>query len=127
MSEIPLHSLRQSRHARAGYTPLHNGDPGDNDDRDNGHQRETPAMRAAVRAAAASSSVNRKGKRRERYAVDAEEEETLLGGAVHEDGDFQDDGREAQAARDSSSSVRYTESHCGAFHSAQSAEVGLVA
>ena len=59
--------------------------------------------------------------------VDAEEEETLLGGAVHEDGDFQDDGREAQAVRDSSSSVRYTESHCGAFHSTQSAEVGLVA
>ena len=54
-------------------------------------------MQAAVRAAVTTSgSVSRKGKRRERYADDPEEEETLLGDASHEDGEFRDDEREEQ-------------------------------
>ncbi|OSD00700.1 aminophospholipid-transporting P-type ATPase [Trametes coccinea BRFM310] len=83
MSEIPLHTFGRSRKSRAGYTPLHNGEPGDEEDASN--------MRAGVRAAVASSSVNRKAKRRERYADEPEEEATLLGDASHEDSEFRED------------------------------------
>ncbi|KAI9058692.1 aminophospholipid-transporting P-type ATPase [Trametes sanguinea] len=96
MSEIPLHTFGRSRKSRAGYTPLHNGEPGDEEDGDN--------MRAGVRAAVASSSVNRKGKRRERYADEPEEEATLLGDASHEDGEFRED--EPQTTRRAPSSTR---------------------
>lgn len=87
MSEIPLNTFGRSRKSRrAGYTPLHSGEPEDDE------------MRAGVRAAASSASVNRKGKRRERerYADDPEEETTLLGDASHEDeeGAFRDDEHE---------------------------------
>ena len=103
MSDIPLHTFGRSRKSRAGYTPLHNGDPGD-DVHGNGinglasSDNNGRNMQAAVRAAVNSSgSVNRKGKRRERYADDPEEEETtLLGDASHEDGEFRDDEREEQ-------------------------------
>ena len=102
MSEIPLHTFGRSRKSRAGYTPLHNGDPGD-DVHGNGTNGLASSnnngrnMQAAVRAAVTTSgSVSRKGKRRERYADDPEEEETLLGDASHEDGEFRDDEREEQ-------------------------------
>ncbi|KAI0369507.1 protein transporter [Pilatotrama ljubarskyi] len=93
MSEIPLHTFGRSRKSRAGYTQLHNGEPGDEEDGN---------MRAGVRAAASSASVNRKGKRRERYADDPEEEATLLGDASHEEGAFRNDEPE-EPRRDSSS------------------------
>ncbi|CDO76004.1 hypothetical protein BN946_scf184780.g11 [Trametes cinnabarina] len=96
MSEIPLHTFGRSRKSRAGYTPLHNGEPGDEEDSGN--------MRAGVRAAAASSSVNRKGKRRERYADEPEEEATLLGDASHEEGEFRED--EPQSTRREPSTSR---------------------
>ncbi|THH33355.1 hypothetical protein EUX98_g813 [Antrodiella citrinella] len=43
-----------------------------------------------VAASASSSRLNRKGKRRERYDVDPEEEATLLGGDEHRDAGFHD-------------------------------------
>ncbi|KAL1943316.1 hypothetical protein VTO73DRAFT_4391 [Trametes versicolor] len=97
MSEIPLNTFGRSRKSRrAGYTPLHSGEPEDDE------------MRTGVRAAASSASVNRKGKRRERerYADDPEEETTLLGDASHEDeeGAFRDD--EHEEPRRASSSQR---------------------
>ncbi|KAI0354190.1 protein transporter [Trametes cingulata] len=95
MSEIPLHTFGRSRKSRAGYTQLHNGEPGDEEDGN---------MRAGVRAAATSASVSRKGKRRERYADDPEEEATLLGDASHEEGAFRHD--EPQEPRRESSSQR---------------------
>ncbi|TBU21618.1 aminophospholipid-transporting P-type ATPase [Dichomitus squalens] len=102
MSEIPLHTFGRTRKSRAGYTPLHNGEPSDEvhgngtnglgPDNSNGR-----TMHEVVRAAVASSgSVNRKGQRRERYADDPEEEETLLGDASHEDGGFRNDEPEEQ-------------------------------
>ena len=105
MSEIPLHTFGRSRKARAGYTPLQSGEPGDNNS--DGQVREPSNMRAAVRAAATSSSANRSGRRRERYADNPEEEETLLGGVSHEDGGFRDDEHEeSHATRAPSSQVR---------------------
>ena len=102
MSEIPLHTFGRTRKSRAGYTPLHNGDPGD-DVHGNGtnglasSNNDGRNMQSAVRAAVTTSgSVSRKGKRRERYADDPEEEETLLGDASHEDSEFRDDEREEQ-------------------------------
>ncbi|KAI0744486.1 aminophospholipid-transporting P-type ATPase [Earliella scabrosa] len=99
MSEIPLHTFGRNRKSRAGYTPLQNGEPGD-DDHDQVSSNRT--MRAGIRAAATSSSVNRKGKRRERYADDPDEEATLLGDAAHEEGEFRDDEPQ-EPPRDSSS------------------------
>ena len=55
-------------------------------------------MRAGVRAAA-SASINRKGKQRERYADDPEEEATLLGDASHEDGEYEHDEQEQEGVR----------------------------
>ncbi|KAI0758873.1 aminophospholipid-transporting P-type ATPase [Fomes fomentarius] len=89
MSEIPLHTFGRSRKARAGYTPLHNGEPGDEDYEDNSSN-----MRASLGAAAAGASNTRKGKRRERYADDPDEEVTLLGDASREDGGYLDGGPE---------------------------------
>ncbi|KAI0659521.1 aminophospholipid-transporting P-type ATPase [Cubamyces menziesii] len=94
MSEIPLHTFGRSRKARAGYTQLHSDEPGDDGQDEN--------MRAGVRAAAASASVNRKGKRRERYADDPEEEATLLGDASHEEEAFRED-EQPQPRREPSS------------------------
>ena len=96
MSEIPLHTFGRSRKARAGYTQLHSDEPGDDGQDEN--------MRAGVRAAAASASVNRKGKRRERYADDPEEEATLLGDASHEEEAFRED-EQPQPRREPSSQV----------------------
>ncbi|KAI8996275.1 protein transporter [Trametes punicea] len=95
MSEIPLHTFGRTRKSRAGYTPLHNGEP---EDEQNGN------MRAGVRAVAAATSANRKGKRMERYADDPEEEATLLGDASQEEGAFRDD--EQQETRREPSSQR---------------------
>ena len=106
MSEIPLHTFGRNRKSRAGYTPLQNGEPGDDDHNDDHDQvSSNRTMRAGIRAAATSSSVNRKGKRRERYADDPDEEATLLGDAVHEEGEFRDDEPQ-EPPRDSSSEVR---------------------
>ncbi|KAI0651082.1 aminophospholipid-transporting P-type ATPase [Trametes meyenii] len=89
MSDIPLHAFGRSKKARAGYTPLHNGEPSD---------EENTSMRAAV----ASAAMNRKGKRRERYADDPEEEATLLGDSSREESAFRDDERE-ETRRETSS------------------------
>ncbi|RPD63418.1 aminophospholipid-transporting P-type ATPase [Lentinus tigrinus ALCF2SS1-6] len=88
MSDIPLHTFGRSRQARAGYTPLSNGEPSE-------QVRDGTAsnMRAAVRAAASSASMNRKGKQRQ-YSDDPEEEATLLGDASHEGGEYRDDEQE---------------------------------
>ncbi|KAI0742965.1 protein transporter [Daedaleopsis nitida] len=101
MSEIPLNTFGRSRKSKAGYTPLHNGEPGDRDhDHDHGNGSN---MRVGIRAAAASSSsVNRKGKRRERYADEPDEEETLLGDASQDDGGFRYD-EQGDQRRESSS------------------------
>ena len=98
MSEIPLHTFGRSRQARAGYTPLSDGEPGEQV-RDGSSDR----MRAGVRAAA-SASANRKGKQRERYSDDPEEEATLLGDASHEDGNYGDDEPE-ESRREPSAQV----------------------
>lgn len=86
MSEIPLHSLGRARKSRAGYAPLHNGEP-------NTHsEQEGTDMPMTARVAA--SSARRKGKRRERYDSDyAEESATLLGDDLAE-GEFRDDEAE---------------------------------
>ena len=127
MSEIPLHAFGRSRKARAGYTPLQSGEPGD-EDGDVHDSGERPDMRTAVRVAASSSSINRKGKRRERYADNPEEEETLLGGAVHGDADFpEDEAGEAPSTREPSSQVRRASMlHCTSGFTLE-AEVRLVA
>ncbi|KAH9851263.1 protein transporter [Lenzites betulinus] len=96
MSEIPLNTFGRSRKSRrAGYAPLHNGEPGDEEDGE---------MHASVRAAA---SVNRKGKRRERdrgrYADDPEEEATLLGDALHEEDEAFEDNVHVEPRRETSS------------------------
>ncbi|TFK83591.1 aminophospholipid-transporting P-type ATPase [Polyporus arcularius HHB13444] len=85
MSDIPLHTFGRSKQSKAGYTPLSNGEPGDD-------TRESTAgkMRAGIRAAASSASAIRKGKQRERYSDDPDEEATLLGDASHEDGEYRD-------------------------------------
>ncbi len=99
MSEIPLHTFGRSRKARAGYTPLHNGEPGDED-----YENSSSNMRASLGAAAAGASNNRKGKRRERYADDPDEEVTLLGDASREDGGYLDG--EPEERREPSAQVR---------------------
>ncbi|KAI1787404.1 aminophospholipid-transporting P-type ATPase [Ganoderma leucocontextum] len=93
MSEIPLHTFGRSRKSRAGYTPLHNGEPGDEDHSNaiGSSNSSRPTMHATVRAAVTSSGAMRKGKQRERYADDPEEEETLLGSAARADAGFRDD------------------------------------
>ncbi|KAI0331410.1 protein transporter [Cubamyces sp. BRFM 1775] len=98
MSEIPLHTFGRSRKARAGYTQLHSDEPGEDEQDEN--------MRAGVRAAAASASANRKGKRRERYADDPEEEATLLGDTAHEEEAFRDREDEQPQSRREISSQR---------------------
>ena len=100
MSEIPLHTFGRSRKSRAGYTPLHNGEPGE-------RIPNPTEMRAGIPAAASASSLNRKGKRRERYVGDLEEEATLLGDDSREDDEYLDDQVE-QRTRDSSSQVSLT-------------------
>lgn len=96
MSEIPLHTFGRSRKSRAGYTPLHNGDE-DHSNANRGTNSTSSSksnlrtMHAAVRAAVTSSGTLRKGKQRERYADDPEEEETLLGSAARSDSGFRDD------------------------------------
>lgn len=84
MSEIPLRSLRNS--GRAGYTPL-NSDP------------QTDNEQMPAHAAAAYRPNTRKGKRREIYTDEEQDEEgvALLGGG-EQDGVFDDrfqDGRES--------------------------------
>ncbi len=112
MSEIPLHTFGRSRKSRAGYTPLHNGEPGEEDqgtsnrgnNSDGSSKSNLRTMHAAVRAAVTSSTSLRKGKQRERYADDPGEEETLLGSAALSDSGFRDDGPEEE--RRESSQVR---------------------
>ncbi|KAI0702811.1 aminophospholipid-transporting P-type ATPase [Cerioporus squamosus] len=100
MSDIPLHTFGRSKHSRAGYTPLSDSEPGDQ-----ARENTSNKMRAGVRAAA-SASVSRKGKQRERYSDDPEEEATLLGDASHEDGDYREDEPEEERRRESSSQQR---------------------
>ncbi len=100
MSDIPLHTFGRSKQSKAGYTPLSNGEPGDD-------TRESTAgkMRAGIRAAASSASAIRKGKQRERYSDDPDEEATLLGDASHEDGDYRD-AEPTEQRREPSAQVR---------------------
>ncbi|PIL25785.1 transporter [Ganoderma sinense ZZ0214-1] len=113
MSEIPLHTFGRSRKARAGYTPLHNGEPGDEDHSNANRGTSTTGstksnlrtMHAAVRAAVTSSGNVRKGKQRERYADDPEEEETLLGSAARSDSGFRDDEPEVERRESSQQST----------------------
>ncbi|KAM5540932.1 hypothetical protein V8D89_005243, partial [Ganoderma adspersum] len=101
MSEIPLHTFGRSRKSRAGYTPLHNGDE-DHSSANRGTNSTSSSksnlrtMHSAVRAAVTSSGTIRKGKQRERYADDPEEEETLLGSAARSDSGFRDDEPEEE-------------------------------
>ncbi|KAH9913487.1 protein transporter [Fomitopsis serialis] len=94
MSEIPLHKLRHPRKlSKVGYERLSNGAPSPNGDEPGS---PSDGMPLSPRAAA---SARRKGKRRERYADDADhpdEQAGLLGD--EEDGEFRDD--EDQEQRD---------------------------
>ncbi|KIL64320.1 hypothetical protein M378DRAFT_192664 [Amanita muscaria Koide BX008] len=76
MSEIPLHSIRHN-HSRAGYSPL----PDTNETSSTGNTSNMPSVSRIVAAASRATSrkypVASKGKRRDRYA-DEEEENTLL-------------------------------------------------
>lgn len=88
MSEIPLHSFRRSRKQRSDYLPLSTSQEDDEDDNSDGtnHSQTSNSMPSlTARAAVASASANRnqearwKGKRRQRYADDPEEQVNLLG------------------------------------------------
>lgn len=82
MSEFPLRAFgrsRNSRNNRAGYSAL---DSEDSPDIDGGISSDMPLN---VRGPAVA---NRKGKRRDRYGDDPEEEDTLLGDDHREGGGF---------------------------------------
>ncbi|KAK7684500.1 hypothetical protein QCA50_012447 [Cerrena zonata] len=82
MSEFPLRAFgrsRNSRNNRAGYSAL---DSEDSPDIDGGTSSDMPLN---VRGPAVA---NRKGKRRDRYGDDPEEEDTLLGDEHREGGGF---------------------------------------
>lgn len=101
-SEIPLQKFGRTRNSRAGYAPLHNGERGE-------HDQRAADMPVSVRAAASTSSVSRmgrwRGRERERYADDPDEEATLLGDVPEDAEGFGETPQEA-VRRDSSSQVR---------------------
>lgn len=110
MSDIPLHSFRRSRKQRSKYTPLNTNEDNDGDedsDTTSHHSTTSPQMPSVVsRAAAASASANRnqqntesrwKGKRRQRYADDPEEQVGLLGGDEAEEFAREEEERERLA------------------------------
>ena len=51
MSEIPLHTFGRNRKSRSGYTPLQNGEPGDDDHNDD-HDHPEDALRRTQGTAA---------------------------------------------------------------------------
>ncbi|TFY61338.1 hypothetical protein EVG20_g7094 [Dentipellis fragilis] len=102
MSDIRLHKLGQLRNARAGYARIN-----DSEQDDGG----TPMAPVANVAASVSSRKNyRKGKRRETYDAEPDEEATLLGGG-EQDGEYpiaeeERERREPSTASERSSMLR---------------------
>lgn len=99
MSEIPLRSFGIYRKSRVGYSALTDSDTPNDTNADHQHEStssNTPAntntmpmnARAAIVATAASSQ--RKGKNRERYVDDPEEQANLLSEEQNED-DYHED------------------------------------
>ncbi|KAJ8519306.1 hypothetical protein ONZ45_g3743 [Pleurotus djamor] len=77
MTEIPLHSIRKNR---SGYTRLNGQDDNDDDNEAHDTNQRGSQMRAGLRAAATGSSRRvGKGKGKQKYSDDPEEEATLLG------------------------------------------------
>ncbi|KAJ7583625.1 hypothetical protein C8J56DRAFT_214008 [Mycena floridula] len=87
MSDIPLRSIRRNK-ARSGYQQLFESDTV------NTPTSSASTMPAPVAAAAASRNIFGKGRRRDRYVDDPEEEAELLGGDEEELGE-----QEAQLPR----------------------------
>ncbi|GBE86868.1 Probable phospholipid-transporting ATPase [Sparassis crispa] len=95
MSEIPLHSLGRARKSKAGYALL-NGEPTDNE------QQSQDMPSGTTIAASVSSRISRKGKHRERYADQAEEEAANLLGDEFQDDDGEDEVRTPSLSEPSS-------------------------
>lgn len=87
MSDIPLHSLQAGK-SRAGYTPLN----------DDSNHSDMP-VNVIVSAAASrrnNMTAKSKGKRRERYVDEEDEEGAALLGSGEQDGDYEDRFRQEQ-------------------------------
>ncbi|KAA1475730.1 phospholipid-translocating P-type ATPase [Dentipellis sp. KUC8613] len=99
MSDIRLHKLGQLRNARAGYARI-------NDSEQDDGGTSTPMPPVANVAASVSSRKNyRKGKRRETYDVEPDEEATLLGGG-EQDGEYPIPEQERERREPSTASER---------------------
>lgn len=110
MSEIPLRSFGLNRKSRAGYSALGDSDtPTSDDPSDSNPSTHSKAMPMIARAAVTASAANarQKGKHRERYADDPEEQANLLGDEPTED-DYRE-GEPEQTSRPGAS-VRFDSS-----------------
>ncbi|KAH7911255.1 hypothetical protein BJ138DRAFT_1006942 [Hygrophoropsis aurantiaca] len=112
MSDIPLHSIGRIGKSRARYAPLSDGDPDETPSDD-----KNTIMQGGVKAAAAAVSTRRngkglltkgKGKQRERYTDDSDEEATLLG---HRELDGISDREEEEVTERSSTLSRRSSHH----------------
>jgi hypothetical protein len=109
MTDIPLHSFRRLRKFESGYTPLSTGQD-DGDDESEGtlktpvsaSSNSMPSItsRAAVISASRkheNSDSKSKGKRRQRYVEDLEEQVNLLEDERDEYGHDDEDGEDTRA------------------------------
>lgn len=91
MSNIPLRTLRRSRNARSGYTPLRTerdgDDPNGNESVNGNNQHTMPPQATVTRAAAVVTNQRWKGKKKQNYQDDPEEYEGLLRGDEDPDGE----------------------------------------
>ncbi|KAH7927189.1 phospholipid-translocating P-type ATPase [Leucogyrophana mollusca] len=79
MSDIPLHSIGRISKSRTGYVPINDGDDGPDVDNSTGMHSSGKVAAAAASTRRNGVSTKGKGKQRERYTDDSDEEATLLG------------------------------------------------
>ena len=91
MSDIPLRTFRRSRNSRSGYAPLKT-EQDEYDANENGsvignrnNQQNMPAQTIVTKVAASAANQRWKGKKKQGYQDDLEEQEGLLGDAEGRD------------------------------------------
>ena len=103
MSDIPLRTFGRSRNTRSGYAPLNT----EQDEYDiDGNNHQTMPLQTVTKAAVSAAKQNHhrwKGKKKQSFQDDPEEQEGLLRDEVH---DSEDEVGRAGPARPPSQEVR---------------------